>query len=157
MNGSVDRGPDSTDLKREVGDAAAGICYNYVYEGEPFTTCTKVRRNGNNTKVVLSPIVIDHYPKHLGSFVPGEDGYVVFDCEMDLEHVAAANVIGMTGTSAELTNVGWESPYAIKFTLPEGIPGEDEYCLLGFQVDPDSARSRHNKSKLDGNNYPNTM
>jgi hypothetical protein len=107
--------------------------------------------------VVLSPMVIDHYPKHLGSFIPGEDGYVVFDCEMDLEHVAAANVVGMSGTGAELTGVTWANPYAIKFTLPEAVPGHDELCFLGFRVNPDSARSRHNKSKLDGNSNPGRM
>jgi hypothetical protein len=150
IGGLIDRGPDSTNLRREVGDAAHGLYYACGID----TAWLVLRRNATNDYVVISPIVIDHYPKHLGTFVPGQDGYVLFDCEMDLEHILAKNVIGMTGVNAELSNVEWQNPYAIKFTLPQAIPGEQEYCLLGFQVDPDSARSRHNMSKLDGNSNP---
>jgi len=149
---------DSLTARREAHQAAPFSFTKWVHvtadSGDTTRDTIYTHLICQGDSVVLSPLVIDHHPSTLGTFIPGENGFVVFDCEMDYEHVAAKNVVGMTGTTAELTNVGWESPYAIKFTLPELIPGNDQYCVLGFQVDPDSARSRHNKSKLDGNSNP---
>ena len=135
---------------REVNDAA-NQCKKLANIGNEIVL-TQLVCTGE--KVVLSPIVIDHYPRTMQEFEPGTEGYVIFDCEMDYENVAAQHVVELVGISPELTGVTWNSPYAIKFTLPTILPGYYEPCVIGFQVDPDSARSRHNKSKLDGNYNP---
>lgn len=63
MAGTRNRGPNQTNLRREVGDAAEGICYRFPYQEEVIETCMHVHRGTGSPLVVLSPIVIRHCPE----------------------------------------------------------------------------------------------
>lgn len=109
-------------------------------------------RNFDQDRVVLSPIVLNHWPRSMDWFEPGTWGWVHFDCIMDTT-VNPKTVVRTTGVDVAISEAEWWTPHGIKFLIPE-IPDLQQHCFVGFQVDPNLARSKHNHSMLDGNTNP---
>ena len=133
MDGKLHRGPGNT--RRSVNDAKGGINHLVAL---------------GNENVVLSPVVLNHQPESTGLVEEGQIGYVEFDCEMD-QTIPANEVITITGTIGELTNVQWVNNHKLEFV----VNNLEEFATVDFRVHADKAISAHNGSQLDGNNNPN--
>jgi hypothetical protein len=141
MCGQHDRGAGN--YCREAHDAAALTTSSCYPPGTAHLVC-------EGANVVLSPIVLEHYPGYYFESWPIYFGSIVFDCVMD-EHEPASDLIQITGPQGiQIQDVYWQNNHELRYEFEPIFPE----CWIDFAVNPEFAKSLGNESQLDGNTNP---
>ena len=143
MLGHWKRAQGNTNYCREAHDAAEHT------KAPPGAHLICYQTPGQEMDIVLSPIIIEHYPGYQPDY--GHYGQLVFDCKMH-QYNPASYVIALTGPpNFHLQDIQWIDDYTLKYFLPETASTP---CWIDFVVEPTRAYSYDNHSQLDGNTNP---